>query len=121
MFDLIDEYTNELFNSDDFKRLLELKGKIDKAYASLIVSFKTAEAKYEEMKQYGSYAPGLDKLKKDFIEAKARLYSKPEVVEYFNLERKIQAGLNKDLDEIKASVSNKFKASGSFFACGGKK
>ena len=121
MFDLIDEYTAELFDSPDFKRLLELKNIIDTSYSGLIISFKTAEAKYEEMKQYGSYAPGLDKLKKSFIEAKARLYSKEEVIEYFELERKIQATLNADLNEIKASVSNKFKASGSFFSCGAKK
>ena len=117
MYELIDKYADELFNTPDFKRLMELKKIIDTSYSSLIISFKTAESKYEDMKQYGSYAPGLDRLKKDFINAKANLYSKPEVVEYFDLERKIQAMLNNDINEIKESVSNKFKKSGSFFSC----
>ncbi len=121
MFDLIDKYTAELFDTIEFKRLLELRDYINKNYSSLIIGFKTAEAKYEEMKQYGAYASGIDELRKSFIEAKKKLYSKPEVIEYFDLERKIQALLTADLNEIKEAVSNKFTKSGSFFSCKGEK
>ena len=40
MEDLVKEYIDEIINSDDFKRLLELKDMIHKEYAPLIISFK---------------------------------------------------------------------------------
>ena len=114
MFDLIDNYIEELFEDSDFKRLLELKKYIDSNYAGLIMAFKTNEDKYNELKSYGSYAIGLSDAKKRFMESKRKLYSIPEVVEYFTLERKIQARLSDDINAVKMGISNKFKVHNSF-------
>ena len=46
--DLVEEYFNELKESSDFKRLLELKDYINKNYANLIIGMKTKESLYLE-------------------------------------------------------------------------
>ena len=48
-----------------------------------------------------------EKARLEFQEKKKELYSLPEVSEYFKLERKINEMIEKDLNEIKASISNK--------------
>lgn len=109
MFDLIDKYVDELTESKEFKRLLQLKKIIDSKYGLLIISLKTKEAKYLEAKQYGDYYPNLKDLQLEFSNAKKELYSKEEVVEYFNLEKSIQAMLDDDFNELKYEISNKLK------------
>lgn len=98
-------YINELLKEEDFKRLLELKKIIDKKYALKIIAFKNKEALYLEAKD-NKYIDER-KARLEFQEKKKELYSLPEVVEYFSLERKINEMIEKDLNEIKASISNK--------------
>ena len=109
MQDLIDNYIKIICNSNEFKRLVELKKIIDNKYSKEIIAFKTTEAKYLEAKEYGKYYIGLDNLSKNLSEKKAILYSKDEVREYLSLERKIDKILNDDINELKESISNKFK------------
>lgn len=98
-------YLNELLKEEDFKRLLDLKKIIDRKYSSKIISFKNKEALYLEAKE-NKYMDE-EKARLEFQEKKKELYSLPEVSEYFKLERKINEMIEKDLNEIKASISNK--------------
>ena len=109
MFNLIDKYCDELFSDEDFLRLMELKKIINDKYSKEIITFKTNEAKYLELKSYGSYAIGLDEAKERFIRSKANLYKLEEVREYFKIEAKIQSRLDSDINSIKEVISNKFK------------
>ena len=102
--DLALEYFNELKESNDFKRLIELKKIIDIKYSKEIISFKTNESLYLESKD-NKYYMDKDIIKKRFIEAKANLYSKEEVKEYFVLQNKLNEILKNDFDEIKNNIS----------------
>ena len=108
MNELIDEYVNEIKNTDNFKRLLELKEIIDNKYKSEILAFKTAEEKYLEASKYPNYYD-MNAIKNNLIETKKNLYSKSEVKEYFTLENSIQNKLNEDFDKIKNSIHNEEK------------
>ena len=110
MYELIDNYFNNLIELPEFKRLLELKDIIRKKYALLIVGFKTNEANYEDAKRYKDHMDDFDLLREKLVESKRKLYEKEEVKEYFELEKKIQNIINADLDYLKESISPKFKA-----------
>lgn len=109
MYELIDNYFNNLIELPEFKRLLELKDIIRKKYALLIVGFKTNEANYEDAKRYKDHMDDFDLLREKLVESKRKLYEKEEVKEYFELEKKIQNIINADLDCLKESISPKFK------------
>lgn len=109
MNDLIELYIKELKDSYEFKRLLELKDIINNKYSKQIISLKTKEAKYLEAKEYKDYYPNFIEIQNGFKEAKKELYSKEEVKEYFKLERMIQESLDKDINSLMESISNKFK------------
>ncbi|MBR4497027.1 MAG: hypothetical protein IKP12_07855 [Acholeplasmatales bacterium] len=109
MYELIDNYFNNLIELPEFKRLLELKDIIRKKYALLIVGFKTNEANYEDAKRYKNHMDDFDLLREKLVESKRKLYEKEEVKEYFELEKKIQNIINTDLDYLKESISPKFK------------
>ncbi len=109
MYELIDNYFNNLIELPEFKRLLELKDIIRKKYSLLIVGFKTNEANYEEAKRYKNYMEDFDLLREKLVESKRKLYEKEEVKEYFELEKKIQGIINDDLNELKDSISERFK------------
>ncbi len=109
MYELIDDYFNNLIELPEFKRLLELKDIIRKKYALLIVGFKTNEANYEDAKRYKDFMGDFDSLREKLVESKRKLYEKEEVKEYFELEKKIQIIINNDLDELKNSISKNFK------------
>ena len=108
MEDLALKYVDDIKNTKEFIRLIELKNIINKKYALLIISFKTKEAEYLEAKDRPEIF-NLEERKKAFIDAKAKLYSKDEVKEYFVLESKINVILENDMNELKESISNKFK------------
>ena len=109
MYELIDDYFNNLIELPEFKRLLELKDIIRKKYSLLIVGFKTNEANYNDAKRYKDYMNDFNELKNKLIDSKRKLYEKEEVKEYFELEKKIQNIINNDLDELKSSISSQFK------------
>lgn len=104
MQELAYEYIEEYSNTKEFKRLLELKKLIDKKYEKEIIAFKTSESKYLDAKKYGGYYPNLEDLQKDFSNKKSALYSKIEVKEYLELERKINTELNDLINELKNQV-----------------
>ena len=53
--------------------------------------------------------PNLEELRRDFSNKKKELYSKKEVREYFDLERKINDSINNDINELKEIVlDNKY-------------
>lgn len=109
IYDMAEDYANKIIESQDFKRYLELKDEIRKKLSGKIIAFKTKEAKYIEAKSYGNYHPDLNKHQTEFQTAKANLYNDPLMVEYKELEHKIQAKLDKDLNDLKSTISNKFK------------
>ena len=108
MNELIDEYINEVKNTDYFKRLLELKEIIDNNYKKEILAFKTAEERYLEASKYPNQYD-MDSIKNNLIIAKKNLYSKSEVREYFEIENKIQDILNSDFNRIKDSIHKEEK------------
>lgn len=109
IYDLAEEYADNLIDSDDFKLLKELSLKIEKELAKEIMRFKTSEAKYLEALEYGKYHPNLVAYQKEFVVAKTILYSNDLVKQYKELEQKIQNKLNSDLNDLKNMISNKFK------------
>ncbi len=109
IYQMADSYAYKIINSSDFQRLLELKEIIKKTLGKKIIAFKTAEAKYIEAKAYGKYHPNLKEYQKKFMDAKADLYKEVYVQEYILIEGKIQTKLNQDINELKGSISNKFK------------
>ena len=102
--DLALDYFNELKETEDFKRIIELKKKIDEKYKEEIYNFKRMEELYNESKD-NKYYPDKDNIKKKFIEAKAILYSKEEVKEYFIIQNRLDDILKKDFDEIRKNIS----------------
>lgn len=102
--DLAIKYFDELKNTKEFKRLLELKKIIDEKYIKEIISFKTKESLYLESKD-NKYYPDKDKIKLDYMNAKANLYNKEEVREYLLLQEKLNDILDNDFKEIKKSIS----------------
>lgn len=112
--DPVSEYMKELLADGRLERLIELKKEIDMLYASSIVGFKTAEAKYLEARSYGKHYPDFEGIQKRFSQAKQKLYSKPEVREYFRLERELQGLLDEDMNELKTAISNKFSLQNHF-------
>lgn len=109
IYDLADDYAEEIIHSADFQRLLEVKEEIKKTLSGKIMAFKTAEAKYLEAKDYGKYHPNLEEYKDKFISAKTKLFKESLVKEYKSLESKIQDKLNHDINDLKQSISDKFK------------
>lgn len=106
---MIDEaysYAEKIIDTKEFKELLKLKKEIDTKYSNLIISFKTKEAYYLEALEYKDHYPNFDEVKRSFVEAKAKLYSKEEVSRYFVLEREINKMIKADLDEVKLSISD---------------
>ena len=108
LYDLAEEYANSIIESEDFKRYIELKEEIKKTLGGKIIAFKTKEAKYIEAKSYGNYHPDLKKYKYEFQKAKANLYNEPLMIEYKELELKIQGIINNDVNDLKSTISNKF-------------
>ena len=102
--DLAIKYFDELKNTKEFKRLLELKKIIDEKYIKEIISFKTKESLYLESKD-NKYYPDKDKIKLDYMNAKTNLYNKEEVREYLLLQEKLNDILDNDFKEIKKSIS----------------
>ena len=109
IYDMAEEYAESVIESEDFKKYLELKEEIRKTLGMKIIAFKTKEAKYVEAKSYGNYHPDLKRYQEEFQIAKTNLYSHPLMVEYKELEHKIQSKLDKDLNDLKSTISNKFK------------
>ena len=97
-----EKYINELKESSDFKRLLELKKIIDDKYMKEINNFKRCEELYFESKS-NKYYPDKDGIRNKYLEAKTILYNKVEVKEYLD----IQAKLDVFYGKVKVTFSKK--------------
>ena len=104
------KYVEIIINTDEFKRLKELNKIIDQKYAKEIVAFKRCEANYLEALEYKQYYTNFDEITKRLSEAKTVLYNKEEVKEYLMLEKILQDMLTQDFNELKQSISAKFKS-----------
>ena len=102
-----EKYVDVIINTNEFKRLKELKKIIDQKYAKEIVSFKRCEANYLEASEHKEYYSNFNEIVKKLSDAKALLYNKEEVKEYIYLERCIQEMLTDDFNELKQSISTK--------------
>jgi hypothetical protein len=105
------KYVDIIVNTEEFKRLKELKIIIDNKYTKEIISFKRCEANYLEASLHKEYYSNYEEITRKLSEAKAILYNKEEVKEYLKLERVIQEMLNNDFNELKQAISNKFGTS----------
>lgn len=92
----------------EIKRLDRLMGTL---YPNEIKLFQDAKATYDQvMKDGGHYHPDFKEAVKKFAEAKADLYSKPELKRYFELEKKFQDELNAFLNTLSKAASEYIKA-----------
>ncbi|MBQ9899873.1 MAG: hypothetical protein IJM36_01960 [Acholeplasmatales bacterium] len=99
-----EKYFNELKDTSDFKRLLELKKIIDDKYMKEINSFKRCEELYFESKN-NKYYPDKDGIRNKYLDAKKELYNKEEVKEYLAIQAKLDEILKNDFEDIKKSIS----------------
>ena len=104
-----DAYIKSVIDSNDFQELLALKKQIDDELKDLIIKFNTAKDRYYEAQKYGKYHPSISDYKKNLLELKKELYSNSLVKKYFSLQNKVQKKINDFLNDLKASISNKFK------------
>lgn len=107
LYNAIDEFIEEFTQRADFTRLIELKKEIDIKLKQEVLEFKKAKDKYEEALKFGSYYPGLDKIRGELSKSKENLYSNELVKEYIKLERQIQKELDCFTNEIAKTISNK--------------
>ena len=54
------------------------------------------------------YSPRRVQYQYEFQKAKANLYNEPLMIEYKELELKIQGIINNDVNDLKSTISNKF-------------
>ena len=99
--ELINEFIEEFEKDEDYLRLKELKKIIDDKYQKEIHDFKSSEAKFENIKQYGKYSLDYEKLHQDYLNKKNILFNKEEVVLYKRLERSINQKLEQISKEMK--------------------
>jgi hypothetical protein len=99
-----EKYFNELKDTSDFKRLLELKKIIDDKYMKEINNFKRIEELYLESKN-NKYYPDKDGIRNKYLNAKKELYNKEEVKEYLAIQSKLDEILKNDFEDIKKSIS----------------
>lgn len=104
-----DAYIKSVIDSNDFQELLSLKKQIDAELKDLIIKFNIAKDRYYEAQKYEKYHPSLSDYKKNLLVLKKELYSNSLVKKYFSLQNKVQKEINDFLNDLKASISNKFK------------
>ena len=95
----------------EYKRLLELRKKIDedKDVQKLISVFSKTKKRYEEAKKYGQYHPDLSKYQKEFQEKKVALMEHKLVKEYKNIEKSLQRYLDQFSIDLANIVSKNVK------------
>lgn len=101
------ELTEAIKETEEYKKYKILSSKIDSdnSIQSLIKMFNEANKKYNDIQKYGKYYPDYDKIKKEFIEAKTKLYSNDVIKQFKKLEKQIQEYLSKISRDIGESVS----------------
>jgi cell fate (sporulation/competence/biofilm development) regulator YlbF (YheA/YmcA/DUF963 family) len=109
--DLTYQVIDEIKASKDYQRLLELHQiiKNDPAISQLVGQFNNYKEKYQEVQKYGKYHPDLKEVQIGFSEAKTSLYNHVLILEYKQLEKKIQSLLDRISTEIAEAISPKIK------------
>jgi len=105
------ELVDEIKDSKEYKKLLELKVVIAKTeeIQNLISNFNKLNNQYNEVAKYGKYHPDLKKVQKEFSIAKDLLYNNEVVKEYRRLEKFIQKKLDEISRSLAESISKKIK------------
>lgn len=113
MTDIIIQAYNVLDELKQDPKFLEMKTlnlSIDEKYHVEVTLFHEKKNIYDEiMQQGGTYHPDFKKAVKEYADAKANLYTKPEVVRYFALEKAFQDEINEFLKTISESISEFIK------------
>lgn len=102
-YNVLDEIKNDpMYKSiKSFDKLIVVK------YKNEIKRFQDAKKTYDQiMFEGGIYHPNFKETVKLFSESKSDLYQKPEVIQYFELERQFQDQLNSFLTELSQAASN---------------
>lgn len=98
---------DEIINDPIYQSIKSFDKLIVSKYENEINKFQESKKAYDQvMSEGGTYHPDFKKTVKIFSEAKSNLYQKPEVIEYFELERQFQDQLNAFITELSHSVSN---------------
>lgn len=101
---------DELKQDSMFIEMKTLDAYIINTYQEEIKVFQKAKQVYDDvMATGGTYHPDFKKAVKDFSEAKAILYAKPEVSRYFQLEKAFQNVINGYLKTMTDTVSTHIK------------
>ncbi|HAX03965.1 MAG: hypothetical protein A2Y45_07370 [Tenericutes bacterium GWC2_34_14] len=101
---------DELKQDPMFTEMKALDLYIMNTYQEEIKVFQNAKHIYDDvMATGGTYHPDFKKAVKDFSEAKATLYAKPEVSRYFQLEKSFQDDINAYLKTMTDTVSTHIK------------
>lgn len=102
---------DELRSNDHYQALLILDQTIGTLYPLEIEAFQKAKRIYEDiLNTGGSYHPDYKEAIKHLSATKTTLYEKPEVKQYFELERVVQDEINGFLNDLAQSVSSFVKA-----------
>ncbi|CCV63824.1 hypothetical protein BN85402470 [Alteracholeplasma palmae J233] len=104
------DISDEIKNSDNYKKLIEALKIIEVKYQPLVDDFNLAKEKYYTvLSEGGKYHPDYLETVKKLGFAKKALYEKQEVTDYFKLEQEIQKTLNEFTIQITEIVSNYIK------------
>lgn len=105
------ELAKDIKNSDEFKKYLNLEKEFlnNRKCQELLNNFQTQKQKYEEATSYGSYYPGLDKIRSDYQKSKIELMNDNLFKEYKNAEKTIDLIISEIERELKALVNIKDK------------
>lgn len=108
------DYIDEIKASKDYQRLIWLNKNIEQLYREEIKKFKAKEIEYNDVIAIGTYHPDFKKVSKEFAEIKKNLYEKPEVKEYFTLDKKIELEINNFLNKIVSNISKNIPVQNEF-------
>ncbi len=108
------DYVDEIRSSKEYQRLVLLNNEIEVLYPNEIKDFKAKELLYNDVMAIGTYHPDFKITTKQFAEIKQRLYEKPEVKEYFELDKQIGFKINDVLNKVTSNVSKNIPVQNEF-------
>ena len=111
ILDAVYQLTDDIKQSDDYRRLLEQKTKLeqDPAIGERLAAYQNWQAKYDEVRQYGTHHPDLKRVQLAYRDAREALFSHPDVRTFVQLEKAIQARLDDIARALATTVSDKIK------------
>jgi len=104
------EVLDEIKNDSVYQSIKTYDRLITDKYSKEIQKFQEAKKKYEQvMADGGKFHPDFKAVVKQFSQSKMELYQKPEVIQYFELEKTFEDELNGFMKELSQSVSDYIK------------